>query len=776
MRMRKKILALITAAVLVLSLCPTALAEEEEDGVRETSFFTDENKDRRTDMTFDELAEYLFDWYDNDFDFQGGCVPLGREILALAEDEANAGSVKAKLLELDDAYINCRTVGQIGGIRYWQTWEEDYYSCKDESYADSYDVWCLLVGLCGKLQDTPCAGVLEELFPKGEDLAYYADNADWTLESIGFYAGESGGEDGAGDAGDGEDAGEDGYVDPYTADSDLRNEYYDRMYDEFTTTYEGEEWTEDDVYAAWQSGEIDDDTYTKLYREIGKSRNEVLGGLFVESLPYRQQIAEEYGYANYMENCYDYIYARDYTYEEIQAFSDALKTYIVPVYQAVSQIPLEYGDAFYADYAGDAGLDLVEPCLGKISSELLESFTYMREHGMADTDWSDYKGMGSNATIPLYGFGTGYILSDPAMAYSDNQLYNFDMIVHEFGHFNGNYWNGCTGGFFDYINKPDYQIDVCEVQSQGLELLMLKFYPEIFGDEAEDVALNRLYGLLYTLLYEAECNEFETYAYTTPGVTLQQLNEKWLQLGIAYGFVSPDTPYTENYSWVTNSQLMDSPGYSISYSVSLAGAFTFWRDAQEDYFAGADEYLEFCALPAELSFQESFEAMEMENPLSADYVQALGEMLGDAVAEIAAERAPAEEDDAGSGPLFSDVEGRWFEQAVLALAGEGLVSGYEDGAFHPDEAATYGMISPDADNADTGFTRLEVCYMLAEDLEWEEGASSPFSDTDDAVVAALAAMGIIGGYADGTFRPDAPMTRAEFCVVWYRALCSAGRL
>ena len=47
---------------------------------------------------------------------------------------------------------------------------------------------------------------------------------------------------------------------------------------------------------------------------------------------------------------------------------------------------------------------------------------------------------------------------------------------------------------------------------------------------------------------------------------------------------------------------------------------------------------------------------------------------------------------------------------------------------------------------------------------------SAFSDTTDADATFLVEQGILKGYEDGTFRPDAPITRAEFSTVMCRAL------
>ena len=80
------------------------------------------------------------------------------------------------------------------------------------------------------------------------------------------------------------------------------------------------------------------------------------------------------------------------------------------------------------------------------------------------------------------------------------------------------------------------------------------------------------------------------------------------------------------------------------------------------------------------------------------------------------------------------------------------ISGYDDNTFRPD-----GNI-----------TRAETAAMLYRVLtNTKSGESISFSDIKESAwyyesVTAMSKAGIINGYTDGTFRPDNPITRAEF--------------
>jgi uncharacterized repeat protein (TIGR02543 family) len=102
---------------------------------------------------------------------------------------------------------------------------------------------------------------------------------------------------------------------------------------------------------------------------------------------------------------------------------------------------------------------------------------------------------------------------------------------------------------------------------------------------------------------------------------------------------------------------------------------------------------------------------------------------------------------------FSDVEQgeQWANTAISTVSGMGVVKGYPDGTFAPEKP----------------MTRAEFATMLARfyDSGQDSAATHPFSDVSEhwaeREIARAYALGLISGYPDGTFRPDANITRAE---------------
>lgn len=107
---------------------------------------------------------------------------------------------------------------------------------------------------------------------------------------------------------------------------------------------------------------------------------------------------------------------------------------------------------------------------------------------------------------------------------------------------------------------------------------------------------------------------------------------------------------------------------------------------------------------------------------------------------------------------FTDVSAdAWYAEPVATLANAGLLAGYEDGTFRPDQ----------------NITRAEYAAIATRFDELEEGTSA-FTDisghwAENAINAAYGA-GWVGGYEDGTFRPDQNITRAEAMALINRVL------
>ena len=99
---------------------------------------------------------------------------------------------------------------------------------------------------------------------------------------------------------------------------------------------------------------------------------------------------------------------------------------------------------------------------------------------------------------------------------------------------------------------------------------------------------------------------------------------------------------------------------------------------------------------------------------------------------------------------YSDVaSGAWYNSAVSTLTNAGILTGYPDGTFRPDAP----------------ITRAEFATIAARFYHAPEVTGDAFPDISGSwareYINRAAARGLIDGYEDGTFRPNQNITRGE---------------
>ncbi|AVM67366.1 hypothetical protein C3V37_05770 [Peptostreptococcaceae bacterium oral taxon 929] len=99
-------------------------------------------------------------------------------------------------------------------------------------------------------------------------------------------------------------------------------------------------------------------------------------------------------------------------------------------------------------------------------------------------------------------------------------------------------------------------------------------------------------------------------------------------------------------------------------------------------------------------------------------------------------------------PAFIDTPSKWYNNAINAVVARGIMRGYSDGRFKPNAP----------------ITRAEFAQMISA-IDAKPFGTAPFNDVKghwaELAIGKEYAAGRISGYPNGTFRPDAPITRAE---------------
>jgi hypothetical protein len=114
-----------------------------------------------------------------------------------------------------------------------------------------------------------------------------------------------------------------------------------------------------------------------------------------------------------------------------------------------------------------------------------------------------------------------------------------------------------------------------------------------------------------------------------------------------------------------------------------------------------------------------------------------------------------------SGKVFNDTAKHWAKDSIATAQAYGIINGYSDTQFGPDDK----------------ITREQMAVMVAKAANLTAGANTKtFTDAakvsawaKDAVIA-TSSNGIINGYPDGSFKPQANATRAEAVTVIAKVL------
>ncbi|MGI8587203.1 MAG: S-layer homology domain-containing protein [Chloroflexia bacterium] len=115
-------------------------------------------------------------------------------------------------------------------------------------------------------------------------------------------------------------------------------------------------------------------------------------------------------------------------------------------------------------------------------------------------------------------------------------------------------------------------------------------------------------------------------------------------------------------------------------------------------------------------------------------------------------------------PTFNDVPPSfWGYSYIETAARNGLIDGYADGGFHP--------VGP--------VTRAQVAKLVVRAANWPPGPPTtpvpPFRDVPPGnwaypYISQAVAHSVVSGYADNTFRPNLPATRAQMAKILYELL------
>lgn len=388
----------------------------------------------------------------------------------------------------------------------------------------------------------------------------------------------------------------------YLRENSLEQEYETAAQEDYFFEYNGEEWNFDRLML--ESDALSQEEYIDIYQGIYHEKNSVLGEIYLELAGIRNQMAEMEGYDNYGEYAYDAQYVRDYSVKDAEALFDEVRTRVVPL---VSRLSQEYYsknmELLYhlPETTGQERFALIRPYLEEIDPEMAETFDYMEEHQLYDIDPSVGKA-DTGFTSWLNYFNDAFIFDSPYSNY-----YDYTTVIHEFGHFHYMFRNT------EDIMIQSNNIDLCEIHSQGLEMLFYDYHDELLEGEAGELfQFIEVYQMIDNIVNASLLSEFELKVYENPDMSLEELNKLYLSLSESYG-IYYNQNIRELYSWVEVPHIFNSPCYYIGYATSAFSALDILTLSKENRHEAVEKYMELTTLPTYAAYCEAVEYVGLQD-------------------------------------------------------------------------------------------------------------------------------------------------------------------
>nr|WP_027870151.1 M3 family metallopeptidase [[Eubacterium] cellulosolvens] len=318
--------------------------------------------------------------------------------------------------------------------------------------------------------------------------------------------------------------------------------------------------------------------------EISEFENKI-ADLMYRMIEIQNKQAKNAGYDSYEEYAYSEIWGRDYTAKDIDKIEKYVKEDIVPLYRELTAAAYRSNAANSVGADFDEICDAVGPYLTKIDPELGNTFSYMRRNHLVDFSEDSRKAEeGFTMSMPYY--GDAYIFNSPEGGYRDWQV-----LIHEFGHFNAAFHDD-TPQLFSTMN-----LDVAEIQSQGLEALMTVYFPDIFGKrDGKALMIAELQMLLGSILQGFQVNEFEHLLREKPKMSAEELDQEFARLEGEYGLIDQSWVSDGDNFWTQIPHLYSQPFYYISYATSVIPALDIWYQSLDHRPEAVDAYMKISAL------------------------------------------------------------------------------------------------------------------------------------------------------------------------------------
>lgn len=468
-------------------------------------------------------------------------------------------------------------------------------------------------------------------------------------------------------------------------------------------------------------------------RPGSEDRKQKLGGLFIDLMRVRKQMAASFGYETFADYAYRSLYGRDYSPAQAEKLCEQVKGSISGLYKTLCGI---YPDrvkglgAVMDSYSREELIKKVQQEAPAVSEDAAKCLDALLRDGYYSVNASGKKAA-SSFTVLLPDEESPYMFIA-----SDETPFDLTTMTHELGH--------CTYYSLYPVSSwyGEVSVDLAEIHSTAMQLLFTDRYDEMFGEEnGSKMKDYTVFQTLYCLVSGCFYDEFQRKAYAMAEPTVAGLEKLYNELLKDYGLDDGGVTH-----WTELPHNFEDPFYYISYAVSAAGGWEIWLISQTEPERAKEIYAKLlrCSFNTERGY--ALKRSGLSDPMDGSFG-----LLTKRIEALLLYNVP-----------FTDVAGHWAAEYISWLAGEGAVSGVTPTTFAPGAKMTramfvtvLGRLYGEQKSGDTGFTDVKKGSYYEPWVAW------------------AAEKGIITG-SNGRFRPEDTISRQEMAVIILRLLESEG--
>ncbi|HPA35651.1 MAG TPA: M3 family oligoendopeptidase [Chitinophagales bacterium] len=426
---------------------------------------------------------------------------------------------------------------------------------------------------------------------------------------------------------------------PITQQIQLLSQEYGSTIGAMTIEHEGTEYTLPQAAVLLQREDrtLRKEVFEKINNRRQKDRQS-LNDLFSKLIQLRHTMALNAGFSNYR----DYMFAEmgrfDYDVAACEQFHEAIKTEVLPLVKKIlekrkSDLQLDTLRPYdlEVETSGHAPLkpfttdeELVEKsvqCLRQADPFFAECISIMNDMQFLDLNSRKGKAPGGyNMTLPE--IGVPFIFMNAAGTQRD-----VETMVHEAGHAVHSFLMRTLPYNFD----QEITSEIAELASMSMELMTFDGLSAFYSEEDKKRAIQtHLEGIVLILPWIAIIDKFQHWIYLNPNHTVEEREQKWLEIHQWLSAEVTDWSGYEEYRkalWQKQLHLFEVPFYYIEYGIAQLGAISVWKNYKQDKTAAIQSYKNALSLGYTKPIPEVYKTAGVAFNFSRSYVHDLMQFL-----------------------------------------------------------------------------------------------------------------------------------------------------